>query len=142
MTFDAAPLIHPHDDLVRVFDRPWHATPNNVARSCRALLASLREEGLAEPILDAIGAAVTEVTTNTVYHAYVGRRIGQFRITATIETDEVKVSVDDDGSGFDDEAAVSEGRGLSLVASVAQRIERSSRRGSGTFTTMWFERAH
>ena len=134
--------MHPSEDLVRVFDRPWHATPNNVARSCRALLASLREEGLAEPTLRAIGAAVTELTTNTVYHAYVGRRIGQFRITASIESDEIRVSVDDDGSGFDDEAAITEGRGLALIASAAKRIERSSRRGSGTLTTMWFERAH
>ena len=142
VTLDTAPLIRPAEDRACVFDRTWHATPTNVARSCRALLASLREEGLAEPTLDAIGAAVTEVATNTVYHAYVGRRIGQFRITATIESDEIKVSVDDDGSGFDEEAAVSEGRGLALIASVAKRIETSSRLGSGTLTTMWFERAH
>ena len=87
------------------FDGLWHATPNNVARSRRALLASLREEELSEEILDSIGVAVTEVTTNTVYHAYVGRRIGQFRITATIRSHEVNVSVDDDGCGFDTETA-------------------------------------
>src|SRR5688572_11149197 len=118
----------------------WHATPNNVARSRRALLASLREEELSEEILDAIGVAVTEVTTNTVYHAYVGRRIGQFRITATISPHEVNVSVDDDGCGFDTETARSAGRGRALVASVAAHVVTSSRQDGGTVTAMRFDR--
>lgn len=142
MTPETAQLIDARENLVGAFDRSWHATPNNVARSCRSLLSSLREAGLAVRTLDAIGAAVAEAATNSVYHAYVGRRVGQFRITATVETDEVKVSVEDDGSGFDGEAAVPAGGGLARIAAVAARIETCSPRGSGTLTTMWFARAH
>ena len=114
--------------------------PNNIARSRRALLASLGGEELSEEILDSIGVAVTEVTTNTVYHAYVGRRVGEFRITATIRRHEVNVSVDDDGCGFDTETARSAGSGLALVASVAAHVVTSGRQDSGTVTAMCFER--
>ena len=140
MTPETAELIRPREDLAYSFDGVWHATPNNVARSRRALLASLRDEELSEELLDAIGAAVTEVTTNTVYHAYVGRRIGQFRITATVGPHEVNVSVDDDGCGFDAETTPSAGGGLALVASVAAHVVTTSRQDSGTVTAMCFER--
>ena len=137
---ETADLIIPREDRACAYDGSWHATPNNVARSRRALLASLREEELSEEILDSIGVAVTEVTTNTVYHAYVGRRVGQFRMTATIRSHEVNVSVEDDGCGFDSETARSTGRGLALVASVAAHVVTSSRQDSGTVTAMCFER--
>lgn len=137
MTPETAQLIRPDEDLVAAFDGSWHATPNNVARSRRALLGTLRDAGVAEPTLDAIGMAVAEVATNTVYHAYVGRRIGQFRITAALDAGEVTVAVEDDGSGFEDAA----GRGLALVASLASRVEAGARSGGGTRTTMWFDRA-
>lgn len=139
MTPETAQLIRPRD-LGCTFGGSWNATPNNVARSRRVLLASLREAELSEEILDAVSVAVTEVTTNTVYHAYVGRRIGQFRITATIRADEVKVSVEDDGCGFDSEAAPSAGRGLALVASAAAHVVTSSRQDGGSVTAMCFER--
>lgn len=140
MTPETAQLIRPHEDLTYTFDRSWHATPNNVARSRRALLASLCEAGLSEPTLDAIGVAVTEVTTNSVYHAYVGRRIGQFRITATVRPHEVDLSVEDDGCGFDVETAPPAGRGLALAASVAAHVVTTSRQDGGTVTTMCFQR--
>ena len=137
MTPETAQLIRPTEPEACTFDRSWHAMPNNVGRSRRDLLTRLREEAVDDRVLDAIGAAVAEVTTNTVYHAYVGRRIGQFRITATIEADGVKVTVEDDGTGYAEDASTRAGRGLTLVASVADRVETSSR-GSGTLTTMWF----
>jgi two-component sensor histidine kinase len=140
VTPETAELIRPPEDLGCTFDGLWHATPNNVARSCRALLSRLGEEGLSEEILDAIGVAVTAVTTNTSYHAYVGRRIGQFRITATISPHEVTVSVDDDGCGFDADTASPAGGGLALVASVAADVVTSSRQDSGTLTAMCFKR--
>jgi anti-sigma regulatory factor (Ser/Thr protein kinase) len=141
VTPETAQLIPPREAAVCVFERSWHATPNNVSRSRRALLATLREEDLAEPVLDAIGLAVAAVTTNTVYHGYVGRRIGQFQITAATEADAIKVTVEDDGCGFETpEAAPNAGRGLGLVASLAERVETSSRSGGGTVTTMWFAR--
>ena len=136
MTPELAQLIGPRESAVCLFERSWHATPNNVSRSRRILLECLRQEGLAEPVLDAIGAALTEVTTNSVYHAYVGRRIGQFQITTAVLDGEVKVSVEDDGCGFDTDAAP-RGRGLALVASLTERVETSSRPGS-TLTTLWF----
>ena len=140
MTPETAQLIGPREELACVFDGAWPAMPNNVTRACRALLASLRAEDLGEQTVDAIGVAVTEAATNSVYHAYVGRRVGQFRISATIEADAIRVSVEDDGAGFDDAAGAPAGRGVSLIASVADRIETSSRRGSGALTTMWFGR--
>jgi two-component sensor histidine kinase len=139
VTPETAQLIRSREDRVGIFDGSWHATPNNVARSRRALLASLREAELSAEILDSIGVAVTEVTTNTVYHAYVGRRIGQFRMTATIRRHEVNVSVEDDGCGFDSEADRPAGGGLALVASVAAHVVTSSRQ-EGTVTAMCFER--
>ena len=142
VTPETAQLIRPADSLVPAFAGAWHATPNNVARSRRALLASLQDEELGEQTLDAIGAAVSEVTTNSVYHAYAGRRVGQFRIAATVEDDAIKVRVEDDGTGYDDEAGPPAGRGLPNVASLAARVETSTGRGSGTVTTMWFDRTH
>ena len=142
MTPETAQLIRPAADPVPDFSGAWHATPNNVARSRRALLASLQDEELAEATLDAIGAAVAEVTTNSVYHAYAGRRVGQFRIAATVGDDEIKVRVEDDGTGYDDTAGPLVGRGLPNVASLATRVETASRPGSGTVTTMWFDRVH
>ena len=138
MTPETAQLVDPREDVASAFGGSWPATPNNVGRACRALLASLREEEPSERVLDAIGLAVTEAATNSVYHAYVARRVGQFRITATIGADEITVTVEDDGAGFDDEAVV--GRGLALIASTAARVERTSRPGSGTVTAMTFDR--
>ena len=139
MTPETAQLVDPREDVTSAFGGSWHATPNNVGRACRALLASLRDEEPSERVLDAIGQAVTEAATNSVYHAYVARRVGQFRITATIDADEIHVTVEDDGAGFDDEGVV--GRGLSRIASAATRVQRTSRPGSGTVTAMWFDRA-
>lgn len=139
VTPETAQLI-PREAAVCVFERSWHATPNNVSRSRRALLATLREEELAEPVLDTIGLAVAAVTTNTVYHGYVGRRIGQFQITAATEADAIKVTVEDDGCGFDEQTAPVSGRGRGLVASLANHVETTSRSGGGTVTTMWFAR--
>jgi anti-sigma regulatory factor (Ser/Thr protein kinase) len=138
VTPETAQLIRPAEPVDRIFDRSWHAMPNNVGRARRDLLAKLREEGVDEQILDAVSAAVTEVATNTVYHAYVGRRIGQFRVTAAIEGGAVKVSVADDGSGFAADGATRAGHGLALVASVADRVETGTADGGGTLTTMWF----
>lgn len=141
MTPETAQLIPREAAAVCVFERSWHATPNNVSRSRRALLATLREEELAEPVLDTIGLAVAAVTTNTVYHGYVGRRIGQFQITAAAEADAIKVTVEDDGCGFENaDAAPNAGRGLGLVASLTKHVETTSRPGGGTVTTMWFAR--
>ena len=140
MTPETAQLIRPSETAVCVFERSWHATPNNVSRSRRALLATLREEDVAEPVLDAIGLAVAAVTTNTVYHGYVGRRVGQFQITADAGADGIKVTVEDDGCGFDEQTAPVAGRGRGLVASLAQRVETGSRPSGGTVTTMWFAR--
>jgi anti-sigma regulatory factor (Ser/Thr protein kinase) len=138
VTPETAQLIPDGRPAGRAYARSWHAMPNNVVRSRRALLANLRDEHVAEPILDAIGMAVAEVTTNTVYHAYVGRHIGQFQIKATIDAGEITVSVEDDGSGFDNETIEPVGRGLTLVASLADRVETSRRGCGGTLTTMWF----
>ena len=139
VTPETAQLIRPHEAVEGAFDQSWSATPNNVSRSRRALVASLAEAGVAEPTVESIAAAVTELATNTVFHAYVGRRIGQFRITATVERDEVKIAVEDDGCGFDQNAQPA-GHGLAVVASLADRVE-TVRRESGTLTTLWFERA-
>ena len=142
MTPETAQLIRPGEGVVYAFDKSWVATPNNVARSRRALLASLRSEGLDdEQVLEAIGEAVTEATTNTVYHAYVGRRIGQFQVTATIRPEAIEIRVADDGSGFEERPAPVTGRGLARIAAVVARLETDSVRDSGTRTTMWFDRA-
>ena len=139
MTPETAQLIQPLDVVSGAFAQSWSATPNNVARSRRALVASLHEAQVPEPVIDAVASAVTEVTTNTVFHAYVGRRIGQFQITATVDPHGVAVRVEDDGCGFDGAAPV--GHGLVLAASLATRMETNSGPDSGTLTTMWFERA-
>ena len=122
-----------------VLDQSWHAMPNNVVRSRRVLLERLRVAEASDVILDAIGATVTEATTNVVYHAYVGRRIGQFRITARVLSDEISITVEDDGCGFDD-AAIPAGSGLPLIAALTDRVETSRSPRGGTRTAMSFLR--
>ena len=139
MTFDTAQISPPASDTC-VFDQSWHATPNNVVRSCRVLLERLRAEEPSDTVLEPIGEAVTEAATNAVYHAYVGRRIGQFQITARILTDQIAVTVEDDGCGFDIGTGAAAGRGLPRIAELADRVETSSRAGGGTVTAMWFNR--
>ena len=112
--------------------------PNNVARSRRDLLARLGAEEPSAAILDAIGTAVAEAATNAVYHAYVGRRIGQFQIVAEILDEQIAVTVEDDGCGFD--ADTPAGRGLLLVAQLSDCVETSGRHGGGTRTALSFAR--
>jgi two-component sensor histidine kinase len=119
-----------------VFSRAWPAMPNNIGRARRALLEHLAPSGLSEPRRDAIAAAVTEVMTNSVYHAFVGRRIGQFRTTVEISDGEIVVTIDDDGGGFD--AGSPPSRGLLLVEALADRVETASHADAGTHTAIWF----
>jgi anti-sigma regulatory factor (Ser/Thr protein kinase) len=122
-----------------VLDQSWHATPNNVTRSRRLLLERLRVAEPSDVIADAIGASVTEATTNVVYHAYVGRRIGQFRITARVLSDEISITIEDDGCGFD-EAATPAGSGRPLITALTDRVETSRPPRGGTRTAMSFLR--
>jgi anti-sigma regulatory factor (Ser/Thr protein kinase) len=122
-----------------VLDQSWHAVPNNVTRSRLVLLERLRVAEPSDVILDAIAATVAEATTNVVYHAYVGRRIGQFRITARILAGEISITVEDDGCGFDD-AVTPAGSGRPLIAALTDRVETSRRPRGGTRTAMSFLR--
>ena len=121
------------------FDRSWQATPSNANRARTALLAHLASaaDGLT---LDAIGGAVTEAATNSAYHAFVGRRVGHFRITAEILPEELAITVEDDGCGFDP-AAVKAGAGLQLITAFARQVVTTARPHGGTRTAMVFARA-
>jgi anti-sigma regulatory factor (Ser/Thr protein kinase) len=122
------------------FEGAWPATPNNMTRALRAVLKHFAHAVTDASTLDAVGAAVGEAVTNSVYHAYVGQRIGRFRITAEILTDELAVTVEDDGCGFDPESVLP-GAGLPLIAAFALRVETTERSGGGMRTAMWFPRA-
>jgi len=82
-----------------------------------------------------LGLVVSEVLTNAMRHAFVGRDAGNITVDAMVEEGELTVSISDDGVGMAPRAG---GGGLgsriirSLAAQLAARIDVESETGAGT----------
>jgi serine/threonine-protein kinase RsbW len=112
-------------------------TPLGV-RMLRGKMSELAEDcGMdAEGIAD-VRLAVTEAATNAVIHAY-AKAEGELRVTATMHDGELAIVIGDTGPGLVERPdSPGLGLGLSVIASVAQRLKIVSHAG-GTEVHMAF----
>src|SRR5579875_1611276 len=88
---------------VRPFEPLTHsyvAEPETIPEARHALVAFLRQGGLAQEQIDAIRLAASEAITNVVRHAYHEPGSGELHLTAAFAGAEVWVLVADDGRGL------------------------------------------
>jgi serine/threonine-protein kinase RsbW len=100
----------------------------------RQALAGYLEEMLAsqDEVHDVI-LALDEACANVIRHAFPGGAEGGYAVSATVDDDEVRITVEDHGVGFDparlDEDWVApealSGRGLSIIQSVMSSVDLS-----------------
>jgi serine/threonine-protein kinase RsbW/stage II sporulation protein AB (anti-sigma F factor) len=123
------------------FELSWRAVPENVPAARHAVLAHLRAADTPDPPLNDIGLAVSEATTNVVNHAYVDRDPGPMGVRIAIGSDEIELTIVDEGSGMvprPDTPGL--GLGMPLIATVTDRFEVQHRRAGGTRLCLWFKR--
>ena len=96
--------------------------------------------GAPDGVTHAVGLAVSEMVTNVVIHAYVGREPGRVSVRCQGDAERITVEVADDGVGVaprDDSPGV--GHGLALVGGLANTLEVAAEPGDrGTVVTMSF----
>jgi anti-sigma regulatory factor (Ser/Thr protein kinase) len=96
--------------------------------------------GASDEMAEVVGLAVSEVVTNAVVHAYVGRKPGSVTVRCRVHGAGVIVEVIDEGRGIaarTDSPGV--GHGLAIVGALAQTLDVASRPdGPGTVVTMSF----
>jgi serine/threonine-protein kinase RsbW/stage II sporulation protein AB (anti-sigma F factor) len=122
-----------------VLDLDLPAVPASALRIRRELRDILRR--VAGDLI-AVELAVTEAVANAVVHAYrerpVDQEVGRVRVTVTLDSDSLCVSVTDAGIGMSPRVdSPGAGLGLPLIARLASQIEIDPRAG-GTRLRMWF----
>jgi serine/threonine-protein kinase RsbW len=107
------------------FEKCFPARPESVAEVRAALVAFVRERGVAQPTIDAMTLAVSEAATNVVMHAYpaAGER-GEIVVSAALAGGELWVIVTDAGSGLQPRRdSPGLGLGLAIIARVADGVD-------------------
>ena len=123
--------------------RRMPATPASVAPLRRAVAALAQEAGFEPERIEDIAVALSEVLTNVVLHAYRDRRLpGPVALAAALDGEALRVTVRDEGVGFSPRPdSPGLGLGLPLVESVADEVEISASRPSGTVVSLRFDPA-
>jgi anti-sigma regulatory factor (Ser/Thr protein kinase) len=123
-------------------DAAWElpAVPPSVADMRHHAAAFAVTAGVSEPMVYAIGLAVSELVTNVVLHAYVGREPGRVSVRCRGDGERITIEIADDGVGVaprDDSPGV--GHGLALVGGLADTLEIAPGAGGrGTVVTLSF----
>jgi serine/threonine-protein kinase RsbW len=123
-------------------DAAWSlpAVPSTVRELRRRAIAFASAAGASRELTDAVALAVSEIVTNAVMHAYVGREPGPVAVQCRTDGERMSVRVIDEGAGLaarDDSPGI--GHGLATVGALAQALEITSKPdGSGTVVTMSF----
>jgi serine/threonine-protein kinase RsbW len=104
------------------FEARVPGTPLGVSTLRRAMAELAKDCGMdAEGIAD-VRLAVTEAATNAVIHAYAEAE-GELRVTAAVRQGELAIVIGDTGPGLVERRdSPGLGLGLSLIASVAERL--------------------
>ena len=114
--------------------------PSSVAAMRHHAAAFAAAAGAPENVGYSVELAVSELVTNVVLHAYVGREPGRVSLRCQGDRGRITVEVADDGVGVaprDDSPGV--GHGLALVGGLADTLEVASGPGGrGTVVTMSF----
>jgi serine/threonine-protein kinase RsbW/stage II sporulation protein AB (anti-sigma F factor) len=88
-----------------------------------------------------VALAVSEACANVVLHAYRDRRPGPLHLTAFVDSQLVYLVIIDEGSGLAPRLdSPGLGLGLPLIARLANHLEITHRRPTGTVVTMGFVR--
>lgn len=119
------------------FEARIPGTAQGVGVLRRAMAGMAEDCGMdAEGIAD-VSLAVTEAATNAVLHAY-DRMDGELRVTAVTQDGELAIVIADTGPGLVERSdSPGLGLGLSVIASVVERLKIVSDRG-GTEIHMAF----
>jgi anti-sigma regulatory factor (Ser/Thr protein kinase) len=126
-------------------DAAWElpAVPASVSAMRRQAAAFALAAGAPENVADKVELAVSELVTNAVLHAYVGREPGRVSVRCEAAEGRITVAVADDGVGVaprSDSPGV--GHGLALVGGLADTLDVASGAGGGTVVTMSFAGEH
>lgn len=115
------------------------ARVENVALVRHALSGLAEVYGMDAEVIADLKTVVTEACSNVVTHAYEPDEIGELRVVAGVDGEQVVVTVIDSGRGIRPLADV-EGRslrlGLPLIAALTDGLELGTSPGSGTTVTM------
>jgi anti-sigma regulatory factor (Ser/Thr protein kinase) len=123
-------------------DAAWElpAVPPSVAAMRHHVAAFAASARVSETMAYAIELAVSELVTNVVLHAYVGREPGRVSVSCQGDAGRITMEVADDGVGVaprDDSPGV--GHGLALVGGLADTLEIAPGAGGrGTVVTLSF----
>lgn len=116
------------------------AQPETVALVRHVLYALAEALGLPAHVCDDLKLAVTEACTNVVRHAYHDGE-GAIDVLARPTREGLQVIVSDHGAGIGPSPdRAGPGFGLSLITSLADRLEIDHDPGTGSRLAMWFER--
>jgi anti-sigma regulatory factor (Ser/Thr protein kinase) len=124
------------------WDAAWElpAVPSSVGAMRHRALAFAEAVGAPEAVIHAVELATSELVTNVVIHAYVGREPGRVSVRCQVDAERITVEVADDGVGVaprDDSPGV--GHGLAIVGGLADTLEVAPGAGGrGTVVTMSF----
>ncbi len=106
------------------------AEPRSVSAIRSAIVELARDCGMADGDVADVRLAVSEAATNAIVHG--SRDGGEIRLEAHVTSDELLVSISDDGSGMKPRPdSPGLGLGLPTIATVASRVEVISE-GAGT----------
>ena len=113
---------------------------SSVGSMRRRATAFVQAVGASQDLTQAVELAVSELVTNAVIHAYVGREPGPVSVRCQGDAERIVIEVIDEGVGVaarPDSPGV--GHGLALVGALAQTLEVAARAdGPGTIVTMSF----
>jgi anti-sigma regulatory factor (Ser/Thr protein kinase) len=110
----------------------------------RQAVAGYLEEVATEETLHDVILALDEACTNVIRHAFPGSTDGEYHVSAVVEGDEIRITVEDRGCGLDparlDEGWVgpeaTSGRGLSIIQSVMSSVDVTPIDDGGTRLVM------
>lgn len=107
------------------FSGTYPAVPESVAAVRTALVRYATRIGARSSVVERVRLAVSEAATNVVVHAYrETREPGLIHVGASVDADELRVSVTDTGSGLrvrNDSPGL--GLGLAIISELGDKVE-------------------
>ncbi len=104
---------------------------------------SIEDIAIGASLLSPLGIIVNELLTNSLKHAFRGRKSGRIALKAAKTGDTVTITFEDDGVGLPESVSVesSTGFGLQLVGMLVQQVKGAIgiERGAGTRFTIVFK---
>ena len=123
---------------MRPFEARLPGTPLGVRTARQEMSALAADCGMDAAGVADVRLAVTEAATNAVLHGYADGG-GELSVTAVVQDGELAIVIADAGTGFHDRPdSPGLGVGLSIIATVAQRLKIVSSPSGGTQIHMAF----